>query len=40
MKPIFLTAGSDTISSLGLPTSGSLNILDIIKKQINALFST
>ena len=39
LKPIFISQGQDTIQSLNIGgISGNLNISDIIKKQIGALF--
>ena len=38
MKPIFISQGQDTIQSLNVSTSANLNVLDVIKKQMSALF--
>lgn len=39
LKPIFISQGQDTIQSLNIGgMSGSLNVLEIIKKQMDALF--
>ena len=40
LKPIFISQGQDSIQSLNIGgTSTNLNIFEIIKKQIGALFS-
>lgn len=38
MKPIFISQGQDTIQSLNVSTSANLNVLEVIKKQMSALF--
>lgn len=40
LKPIFISQGQDTLQSLNIQTSANLNMFEIIKKQINALFPT
>lgn len=40
LKPIFISQGQDTIQSLNVSTSANLNVFDIIKKQMNALFAS
>lgn len=39
LKPIFISQGQDTISSLNVQTSANLNAFEVIKKQMGALFS-
>jgi dynein light intermediate chain 2 len=38
LKAIYINRGHDSINSLGIPSSGSLGLLDILKKQISSLF--
>jgi hypothetical protein len=40
LKPIFISQGQDSIQSLNITgsTSANLSVLDVIKKQIGALF--
>lgn len=40
LKPLFISQGQDTIQSLNIQTSANLNLIDIIKKQMNALFAS
>lgn len=37
-KPIFINNGQDSIKSMNLPSSGSLNSLQVLKKQLSSLF--
>ncbi len=39
-KPIFINNGDDTIRSMNLPSSGTLNTIQILKKQLGLLFGT
>ncbi len=38
IKPIFINNGEDSIRAMSLPSSGSLNTIQILKKQIGTLF--
>jgi dynein light intermediate chain 2 len=38
IKPIFINNGEDSIHSMNLPTSSSLNTIEILKKQLGSLF--
>jgi hypothetical protein len=39
LKAIYINRGQDSVNSLGIPSSGSLSLIDILKKQISSLFS-
>lgn len=38
MKPIYIYRNQDSIASIGIPSSGSLNMMDVLKKQLSSLF--
>lgn len=37
-KPIFINNGEDSIRNMSLPTSGSMNTVEVLKKQLLSLF--
>ena len=39
-KPIFVVNGDDGIKSMNLPSSSSLNTIEILRKQLGSLFGT
>lgn len=38
IKPIYIHNGEDTIRSMNLPSSGSMNTVEVLKKQLFSLF--
>ena len=38
LKPIFISRGQDTLQSLNITATAKMSILDIIKKQLQAIY--
>ena len=38
LKPIFLLKGQDSLGNIGIPTSGSVPVIEVLKRQLSGLF--
>lgn len=39
LKPIYIYRNQDTLSHISVPTSGSLGIVEVLRRQLSSLFT-